>query len=277
LACGSPGKGCLVFRHQANASDLAYHGLDASLLQAEVPIWVYFAIPFPHSSFYHDAEHFLRASFEAISTNHSLVVPKAWPSKEQFLKLAGAVSHQSIFATIAIQFIKDPHYGNPVACLDQLVALIDEVNSSDGHSFIYVDALYTHILSSISSDTWPTTLQVLGAFIYGMMRPDSSIFRSPKGISIVLGIKLDVVYAAFNDCPLMVKMPPKDVCLGSMAFNHVSFYEYLVDSTRSKEFYISLEDAKNHILKLLINIFQEFKKFSHGVPGGFIMLGLYML
>jgi hypothetical protein len=254
--------------------DLRYHDLNPSTLEAKVPIWIYFAIPYPYANFYHDAEHFLRASFEAISIAYPQTVPKTWPNKEQFLKLANAVSHQSTFATLATQFIWDPHYGNPVACLDQLIALIDEADSSrsDDQPFIYVDALYTHILSSISSDMWPITHQVLCAFIYGITWPDNSTLRSPKGVSVVFGIELSVVYTALGDCSLMVKMPPEHVSSGTMTFNHASFYEYLVDSTRSKRFYVSLEDAKDHILKQWINIWQDFKKISHGTLGGFYIM-----
>jgi hypothetical protein len=269
LACGSPGKGCLIFRHQANPSDLQYHGLDASILPAEAPIWIYFAIPFPHSSFYNDAEHFLRAGFEAISTTNPQTMPKTWPSKRQSLQLADAVSHQLMFATIAMQFIKDPHYGNPVKCLDQLLALIEGVDPSDGQPFIYVDALYTHILNSIPSDIWPVTQKILGAFLC-KAKLDISSLTSPMGVSAVLGIKLSVVYTALSGCSLMIQIPLENASLKLMFFHHTSFCEYLMDLNRSKKFYISLEDAKDHILKQLIKIWQDFKEFSHGVPGEFI-------
>jgi hypothetical protein len=196
-------------------------------------------------------------------------VPKTWPSKEQFLKLAGAVSHQLEFATIAIQFLQDPHYGNPVECLDQLLALTDGVNPSDDQPFIYVDALYTHILNSIPSDMWPTTQKILGAFFYRAKQGISSL-TSPMGVSAVLGIGLSAVYTALSGCSLMIQIPPENTSLGFMGFHHTSFCEYLIDLTRSKKFYISLEDVEAYILKLLINIWQDFKEFLHGALGEFI-------
>jgi hypothetical protein len=269
LGCGSPRNGCLVFKHQVDASDLEYYGLNPSILQAGTPTWMYFAIPFPHSNFYHDSEHFLRANFEAISTNYSQTVLKTWPSKEQFLKLASAVFHQSVFATIAMQFIKNLHYGNPVECPDQLLALIGRVNPSDDQPFIYVDALYTHILNSISSDMWSTTQQILGSVLCGTKQSIFSL-KSPKGVSVVLGIELSVVYTALSGCSLMIQIPPENASLEFMDFHHTSFCEYLVDHTQSKMFYISLEDVETNIFKLLMNIWQDFKEFSHGVPGKFI-------
>jgi hypothetical protein len=185
------------------------------------------------------------------------------------LKLAGAVSHQSMFAIIAIQFIKDPHYGSSVECLEQLIALIDEVDCSHHQPFIYIDTLYAHILTYHSSHMWPTAYHMLGMLLYGMKMPDNSTLRSPKGASVVFGIELLAVYAALSGCSLMVQMPPKKFSLGPMTFHHTSFCEYLVDSSRSGKFYISLEDVKDHIHKQFIKIWENFQHFSHGIPGEF--------
>jgi hypothetical protein len=238
------------------------------LLQAEAPVWIYFVVPYPHSNFYHDAEHFLRDSLQAISASYSQTMPESWPSKEQLLKLAGAVSHQSSFAVMAIQFIKDHHHGNPVSCLDQLIALIGRVDSTDDQPFIYVDALYTHILTSVSSDMWPTTHQVLGVLLYGTAQKVQAL-QTAKGVSVVLGIELSVVYAALSGCS-MVQVPPENASLERVVFSHASFYEYLVDSARSRAFHISLKDTTNQIWKLLIHIWQGFKEFYDGQPGEFI-------
>jgi hypothetical protein len=195
-------------------------------------------------------------------------MPESWPSKEQLHKLAGAVSHQSSFAAMAIQFVKDPHHGDPVSSLDQLVALIDGVDPAADQPFIYADALYTHILTSVSSDMWPTTHQALGVLLYGTTQV-SSAFWTPMGISVVLGIELSIVYAALGGCS-MIQMPPENAPVENVIFPHASFYEYLVDSTRSKTFHISLEDTRNQIWKLLIGIWQDFKQFSGGQPSEFI-------
>jgi hypothetical protein len=169
---------------------------------------------------------------------------------------------------MAIQFIKDPHHGNPISCLDQLVALIDGVDPAPDQPFIYVDALCTHILTSVSSDMWPTTHQVLGVLLYGTAQ-NTHTLQIPKGVSVVLGIELSVVYGALSGCS-MVQVPPENASLEKVVFSHPSFYEYLVDSARSKTFHISLEDTRNQIWKLLMDIWQDFKKFYDGQPGEFI-------
>jgi hypothetical protein len=169
---------------------------------------------------------------------------------------------------MAIHFIKDPHHGNPVSCLDQLVALIDGVDPADDDPFIYVDALYTHILTLVSSDMWPTTHQVLGVLLYGTTQP-AQAFQTLRGVSVVLGIELSVVYGALSGCS-MVQIPPESASLENVVFPHASFYEYLVDSARSKKFHISFEDTRNQIWKLLIDIWQDFKEFYDGKPGEFI-------
>jgi hypothetical protein len=166
---------------------------------------------------------------------------------------------------MAIQFIKDPHHGNPISCLDQLVALIDGVDPADNHPFIYVDALYTHILTSVSADMWPTTHLVLGVLLYSITQ-DAQAFQTPQGVSVVLGTALSVVYGALSGCS-MIQVPAENASLERVVFSHASFYKYLVDSARSKTFHISLEDTRNQIWKLLIDIWQGFKEFYDGQPG----------
>jgi hypothetical protein len=204
-------------------------------------------------------------NLQAISASCSENMPESWPSKEQLLKLAGAISYQSSFAALAIQFIKDPHHGNPISCLDQLIALIDRVDPADDQPFIYVDALYTHILTSVSSDMWPTTHQVLGVLLYGITQASEAL-QTPKGVSVVLGIELSAVYTALSGCS-MIQMPPENAPLENVVFPHASFYDYLVDSAQSKNFYISLDDTRDQVWKLLIVIWQDFKKLYDGQPG----------
>ncbi|XP_006456277.1 hypothetical protein AGABI2DRAFT_122188 [Agaricus bisporus var. bisporus H97] len=63
----------------------------------------------------------------------------------------------------------------------------------------------------------------------------------------------------------MVKIPPEELSWESMAFHHPSFCEYLIDYTRSQIFYISMENAETYIWRLLIKIWQDFRKFSSGL------------
>jgi hypothetical protein len=246
----------LLLRHQVDAVDPWTH------LHIRPPVFRYLYVLYSDFNSYHEAEHFLKTGFEAIQSNYSPLLPPSWPSKEQFSKLAGAVAHHLPFAHIALQFLQDPYSANPVTHLDQLLALIDEVDPTDDQPFIYVDALYTHILNSIPSNMWPATQQVLSALLYQTTVHCYS-FGSPIDISKFSGLDLDVVYALLNCCHLLVFL---DLDSDTMTLCHASFCQYLMDATRSKKFYVSTD----YLLRMLYDMWLDFKVQCPGIYGKLI-------
>jgi hypothetical protein len=251
----------LLLRHQVDAVDPPFYS------KIQPPIFRYLYFPYSDFNSYHEAEHFLKTGFEAIQRKFSPLLPPTWPSKEQFSKLAGAVAHYLPFAHVALQFIQDPYFANPITHLDQLLALIDGVDPTDDQPFIYVDALYMHILNSIPSDMWPATQQVLSALLYATTFSCHS-FSFPAMISNFFGLDLDVVYGSLNYCHLMVLIPPEDRPWNLMGFCHTSFCQYLMDSRRSKKFYVSTD----HLLRVLYDMWLDFKVQFPGIFGKLIYI-----
>jgi hypothetical protein len=256
LILGSPGNHHLLVRHQVDAVDAQSHP------DIPPPVFRYLYVPYSDFYSYHEAEHFLKTGFEAIQRKYSLLLPPSWPSQEQFSKLAGAVAHYLPFAHVALQFIEDPYSPNPVTHLDQLLALVDGVDPTDDQPFIYVDALYTHILNSIPSDMWPATQQVLSALLYTITTtfPCNS-FDSPEQISKFFGLDLDVVYASLHYCHPMVLIYQEDGGLDTVDLCHASFCQYLMDATRSKKFYVSTDS----LLRMLCDMWLDFKVQFPGI------------
>jgi hypothetical protein len=259
LAFGSPGNHHLLLRHQVDPVDLHFY--------PETQPRVFRYISFPYSDFnsYHEAEHFLKTGFEAIQRKYSPLLPPTWPSTEQFSKLAGAVAHHLPFAHMALQFIDDPYFTNPITHLDQLLALIDGVDPTDDQLFIYIDALYTHILNSIPIDMWPVAQQVLNALLYTTTFPCHS-FHSMGNISLFFGLDLDVVYASLNYCHVMVLFPQKDQPWHLTCFRQTSFCQYLTDATRSKKFYVSTD----YLLRKLYDMWLDFKVQGYDISSKLI-------
>jgi hypothetical protein len=256
LAFGSPGYHHLLLRHQVDAVDPQF------CQEIQPPIFRYLYFPYSDLNSYHEAENFLKTGFEAIQRKYSPLLPPTWPSKKQFSKVAAAVAHCLPFAHIALQFIQDPYFANPTTHLDQLLALIDGVDPTDDQPFIYVDALYTHILSSIPHGMWSATQQVLSALLCNTTFSCYS-FSSPENISHFFGLDLDVVYASLDYCHLMVLFPPEDQVWYPMVLYHALFCQYLMDATRSKKFHVSTD----YLLKALYNMWLDFKVQFPGIYG----------
>jgi hypothetical protein len=263
----------LLLRNQLDAVDLPFHPENHPSVfrylpfhpENHPPVFRYLSFPYSDFNSYHEAEHFLKTGFEAIQRTYSPLLPPSWPSQEQFSKLSAAVAHHLPFAHIALQFIKDPYFANPITHLYQLLALLDGVDPMDDQPFIYVDALYTHILSSIPSAMWPATQQVLSALLYITTFPIIA-FTSPAEISLFFGLDLDVVYASLNYCHLMVNFIAEDMSYISRDSCHTSFCQYLMDATRSKKFHVSTD----YLLRMLYDIWLDFKVQFPGLFGKLI-------
>jgi hypothetical protein len=220
-----------------------------------------------------DVQRFLRASLERIRSEFPRTVPKKWPSEEQFSQLADAVSGLFVLADTAIRFIGDPRYANPTMRLGQVLSALNGLPAtiSDTQPFTQLDALYTSILSSIPPDVWPTTKRVLGALLYAQGEGMKRTLKLLVAMSVILNLDLSTIYASVNGCySLLNTSDPKDAYWKPAAFYHASFGDYLLDSTRSKHFCISLQDVEDDLLQSSLSIWQDFRTASPPTPGRLI-------
>ncbi|XP_006457231.1 hypothetical protein AGABI2DRAFT_181533 [Agaricus bisporus var. bisporus H97] len=213
-----------------------------------------------------DLERFLRSRFKVIQQDEfPHIVAKGWPEETKIVKLANAASGLFAFADVAIRFIRDPDLADPTSRLDEVISMVDgrSAVSTDDQPFAQLDALYTHILTRISSKMWRTTQRVLGAVAASMLHDK---INCVKGLSVILGLPLSKVYAAINDLyslldiPLLVEVYEKQ-----FRYHHASFVDFLRDPARSKKFHISEESAVIDVNKSSIRTWLDFKRNS--VPG----------
>jgi hypothetical protein len=220
-----------------------------------------------------DVRRFLRGSLERIQREFPRTVPKKWPSEEQFLQLADAVSGLFVLADTAIRFIGDPRYANPTMRLGQVISALSglPVTISDNQPFSHLDALYTSILGSIPPDVWPTTQRVLGALLYAQGEGRKHILKLLGAMSVILNLDLSTIYASVNGCySLLDTSDPEDVYWKPAAFYHASFGDYLLDPARSKHFCISLQDVEDDLLQSSLSIWQDFRTACPPSPGRLI-------
>jgi hypothetical protein len=216
-----------------------------------------------------DVERFLKDNLERIQKEFPRTVPKKWPSEGQFSSLAAGASGLFIFADTAIRFIEDLRYANPTMRLNQVLSALNGITATTHNQpFTHLDALYSSILNVIPPEVWLTTKRVLGVLLYAQGGGRKQVLRLFGAISIVLGLDLSTVYASVNSCYSLLRVSnPKEANSIPATFYHASFGNYLLDSTRSQAFHISLGDVENNLLKSCLNIWQEFKANYPPIPG----------
>ncbi|KAF5314356.1 hypothetical protein D9619_011738 [Psilocybe cf. subviscida] len=177
-----------------------------------------------------DIELFLRDQFEECRITHPFrhTIPPHWPSDEIVQKLTKKSSGQFIYASVVAKYLKSsrnlPHHR-----LDVVLSLRPALRDLP---FSELDALYTHILSSVNDIE--RVLDVIGFRI---------IFLNPSVDSIERILRLDTGEVAILLCDLgsligFTNGNPE--LLPQLQIHHASLVDYLLDSTRSKEYFVDV-------------------------------------
>jgi hypothetical protein len=218
-------------------------------------------VPVNSSEACQDVERYLRGSFETVHQDFPRIVPSNWPDEIQIVKLADAASGLFAFAEGAVRFIANPNQPDPVTRLRVVLSAIDgsKVDSANNHPFARLDALYTYILSSISPEMWQTTKRVLGAILNL-----ADHICCATGFSVLFGLEPSKIYTSINDLYSVVNIPLD--AYARFSIHHASFSDFLRDSTRSKQFYISSRETEIDLEECGVRIWLDFKRNSSRDP-----------
>ncbi|KAF5329322.1 hypothetical protein D9619_008917 [Psilocybe cf. subviscida] len=179
----------------------------------------------------HDIELFLRDQFEECRTTHPFrhMIPPEWPSDDIVQKLTSKSSGQFIYASVVTKYLKSSRH-RPHHRLDVVLNL--RPVSSDP-PFSELDTFYTHIFSSV--DNIERVLDVISFDIIfktaaSSMEDIESILRLDAGEVAVLLCDLASVIGYHEDPNIGLQLK----------ILHASLVDYLLDSARSKEYFIDV-------------------------------------
>jgi hypothetical protein len=210
----------------------------------------------------HDIEIFLTHSFEAIKLTHILSphLPDAWPGTGAISALAKKASGQFIYASVVMKYVaSDKH--DPRYRLE--VVLGNSLQPTHDTPFSHLDALYSHIFSTVNSSNIPLVRQILGFMV--IPRTDSDGFgeyTSPKMLETLLSLAKGSVYILLADLRSLISMDGD--YSEPMKFFHASLSDFLLDSTRSGKFLVSLRMAHETLAKEYLRLIPSASQQPHG-------------
>ena len=197
--------------------------------RAEDHIRQAFALDSPHSVTYFleldkfnagsDITVFLRFKFNEIRRQRRRLFQDThgqWPPSQQLTALAQKSEGLFIFAATVVYFITDGK-GSPQEKLQQVL---------DSH--LGLDPLYAQVLSNANRDD--VFDKVLSTIVY-LRRP-----LSITGLARLLDLPPDVVVDRLIEIQSILKIPADN--RGSVQVNHASFRDFLLDESRSKNYYL---------------------------------------
>ncbi|PPQ86055.1 hypothetical protein CVT25_002236 [Psilocybe cyanescens] len=199
-----------------------------------------------------DIRLYLTDSFRDIRETHIMRahLPDSWPSEEDIAELVAKSSGQFIYAATVIRYVSSPRRNTPSPRrnppsprrnpLDRLKVIQGLLPVNDDRPYAQLDALYINILSEV--EDIETVLQILGmAFVLsnntddyieplGVIYLEKFMQLTPGIVQLLLIDLLSIVDASHNNKPIK--------------FLHASFTDFLVDPTRSCQFFI--DPSRSH-------------------------------
>ena len=205
-----------------------------------------------------DIKTFLYSRFSEIRRDHPLgaFLPEIWPPKGAVDALVTKSSGQFIYASTVMKFIESHHH-RPNDRLNITLGVSKSGNDSDA-PFAELDAVYHHVLSTISLYNREKVIEVLTFLILASTAPkwvfvkrlggvESFNYYLPQTVERVLGYEKGDLYIYLLDMQSIVHVPEQSSSSEQLRFYHASFPDFLLDQSRSREYHIDMGKAHAHL------------------------------
>ncbi|KAF5329629.1 hypothetical protein D9619_009467 [Psilocybe cf. subviscida] len=209
-----------------------------------------------------DVKRFLDLEFAKIRAEHPSRdgLPPQWPSCPDVEILVARASGQFIYASVVMKFIAG-HGRHPV---ESLQTIINSKAGDGARSYEELDAVYAQVLSTIEAENVEFVQTLMGCLLLG----DDAYYLARVVQTEATGI-IDVVFMlhAGTTEARINRMHPLITTKhgGRIQFSHASFPDYLLDSARSKGFFL---DMRRVHCSLACYWFESFSAHFKSYPDG---------
>ena len=201
-----------------------------------------------------DIKTFLNSRFSEIKKDHpsGAFLPEIWPPEGIVDTLVKKSSGQFIYVSTVMKFIESHHHRPS----DRLKIILGVSKSGNDAPFAELDAVYSHVLSNISPYNREKVIEVLAFLILTSSAPKSvfidgvAVFYDylPRTLERVLRYEQGDLYIYFLDMQSIVRVPvPSTQYVEELRFYHASFSDFLLDQSRSGEYFIDIGKAHAHL------------------------------
>lgn len=218
-----------------------------------------------------EIEIYLRGGFENILHRRNVKLSSPWPTDEDIKKLVNAAAGLFAYSATVLGFVDSHSYSGFQETLQTVLSVIALPRSQPITPFTELDRLYTLILQGVSADTLP----LLQLFLSHMAQDNSNgrdslhvaitcnalgiseaVFKSisnqlqavvtyqenPQPFTVV-NPKIDLTRSFYDQDPSFkrtrLSMAMSTKVHGTIAFLHKSFYDFLINPSRSSTFCVT--------------------------------------
>ncbi|KAF9442222.1 hypothetical protein P691DRAFT_681941, partial [Macrolepiota fuliginosa MF-IS2] len=189
-----------------------------------------------------DARHLLQAGFDKIREKYKDRLPNKWPDKHYLLRIAAAASGHLGFASFILRFIGDDQYSDPDSQLNICMKFLSGGGTTGAMNPLHaLDLLYRQVLSGVPANTFPTTMRILGLFIFHHFNqyPANNCVK-------FLNVDQTTFCRSLQNLHSVIYVPPAEKSGKTRPrIYHASFSDFLKDPSRSGKFCLDRQAADN--------------------------------
>ncbi|PPQ95014.1 hypothetical protein CVT25_000476 [Psilocybe cyanescens] len=204
-----------------------------------------------------DIRHFLEDKFNEIKTQHRLrsYIPTGWPAQDSMEKLVQKSSGQFIYASTVVKYVASARH-RPTHRLEVVLGI--QLPKAGDNPFAELDGLYRHILMGV--EDVDLILQIIG-FV---------VLHPPTFSNLVTEIE-DLLSLAPGDVELLMQNLSSLISVETYRYDaeklairilHASFKDYLLDQSRSKDFFLDSVKMHTHYAELCLVHITEHLSFQ---------------
>lgn len=197
-----------------------------------------------------DIRAYLFSEFSKIVKTHPMkeYIPYAWPERSAIEILVSRASGQFIYASTVIKYIQSTKH-RPT---DRLRVILG-ISPTPAHETPYaaIDALYTHIFSSVDN---PRVMQIFSLLVVPRHTDDGlGTFNSPDMIDRLLFFQPGDTQLILTDLLSIVAVEDR---YSPVRLYHASLNDFLLDESRSGPLFVDLSKAHERLARGYLKIYQ---------------------
>lgn len=199
-----------------------------------------------------DIKRFLDSKFTDIRRKHpsKLHLPINWPTNEDVSRLVDKSSGQFIYASTVVKYVESRKHWPP----DRLDVAFGLPNPGKDSPFAELDALYNHIFFTVEDIE-----KLTDVLIFLLLHPLPANAQKGATIGQYLFYRPGEVDIIVSDLHSIIAVPPPGDSESELRFFHASLSDFLVDPSRSRNFFIKQDDAYTKVLLLTLRHMKHMK------------------
>jgi len=204
-------------------------------------------------SAYDDIQRFLQDSFAKIRHEHPLAsdIPSSWPSADVLHEITRKSSGQFIFASTTVKYVGGDPYELPTRRLD-VIRRLQSPRGEEDLPYAELNSLYHHVLSNVRDIERVKNVLGVSTVVSRLIVPSDAV-GTTQWIDKFFFWQPGETKACLSPLESIIRCDGE----GRIYIFHASLPDFLLDPSRSHQFYLRRESILSDCVALVLRHFRQ--------------------